>query len=158
MVIGEVKAVRGKIHDYLGMTMDFSERGQVTIDMTAYVKSMIENLSVDLSKMKKVASPWNDNLFKVSQNSPKLNEQRASEFHTMTAQGLFLCKRARPDITPVIAFLTTRVQAPNQEDWTKLMRLMKFLQQTVEDKLTLRSDGSRVLKWGADASFAVHAD
>ena len=35
---------------------------------------------------------------------------------------------------------------------------MKFLQQTVTDRLTLRSDGTRVLKWGADAAFAVHED
>ena len=69
-----------------------------------------------------------------------------------------MCKRARPDIAPIIAYLTTRVREPTESDWKKLERMLKFLQQTVNDRLTLRSDGSRVLKLGADAAFAVHED
>ena len=32
--IGEVKATRGKKHDYLGMTLDYSTNGKVKVDMT----------------------------------------------------------------------------------------------------------------------------
>jgi len=35
----------------------------------------------------------------------------------VTAQGLFDCKKARPDISPVIVYLTTRVQEPYKDDW-----------------------------------------
>ena len=35
---------------------------------------------------------------------------------------------------------------------------MKFLQQTKQDCLALRADGSGSLKWYVDASFAVHPD
>jgi hypothetical protein len=38
------------------------------------------------------------------------------------------------------------------------VRLMKYLQQTVQDCLTLRADGSGDLKWYVDAAFAVHPD
>ena len=38
------------------------------------------------------------------------------------------------------------------------MRLMKWLQQTSKDCLTLQSDGSRTGKWFVDAAFAVHPD
>ena len=31
--IGEVKVTRGKIHEYLGMTLDYTKKGQVSIDM-----------------------------------------------------------------------------------------------------------------------------
>ena len=79
-------------------------------------------------------------------------------FHTVTAQGPFLCKRARPDISPAIAHLTTRVKEPNLDDWQKLVRMVKFLQQTINDRLTLGADGSKQLKWCVDASFAVHPD
>ena len=48
------------------------------------------------------------------------------------AQGLFLTKRGRPDIQTGIAFLCTRVQQPNEEDWEKLMRLMKYMNGTKE--------------------------
>ena len=82
----------------------------------------------------------------------------AEQFHKSTAQGLFLCKRGRPDISPVIAYLTTRVRNPNMDDWMKLTKMMKFLKQTSEDKLTLKADGSRNLKWHIDAAFAIHPD
>jgi hypothetical protein len=39
---GEVAIHRGKIHDYLGMEIDFSKKGKVKIGMTEYVESMLE--------------------------------------------------------------------------------------------------------------------
>ena len=39
---GEVKAMRGKSHDYLDMTFDFNKNGKVKMDMSVYIKWMIE--------------------------------------------------------------------------------------------------------------------
>jgi hypothetical protein len=61
--IGEIKAVRGNKHDYLAMTLDFSIPGVVRVDMTSYVKKMIEDFPEKLSG--KTRCPWNENLFKV---------------------------------------------------------------------------------------------
>ena len=47
---GEVKATRGKVHEYLGMTLDFSDPGKVSINMTDYVASMVDDFSVKLEK------------------------------------------------------------------------------------------------------------
>mgnify|MGYP005863156433 CR=1 FL=1 len=141
------------------MKLDYSVPGQVSINMVDYVKSMLTGFAAHLPKSRAtVASPWNENLFKVQKQSPALPQQQAELFHTVTAQGLFLTKRARPDIAPAIAYLTTRVKAPNRDDWDKLIRMMRFLQQTQEDVLTLRADGSGDQKWHTDASFAVHPD
>ena len=46
------------------------------------------------------------------------------DFHTFMAKGLFLCKRARPDIQTTIEFLTTRVQKPDVDGWKKLRKLL----------------------------------
>jgi hypothetical protein len=35
---------RGKIHDYLGMTLDYSEPGYVKLDMTAYLQKLFEEM------------------------------------------------------------------------------------------------------------------
>ena len=156
--ISEVKATRGKIHDYLGMTLDFSVKGQVSIDMIDYVEKMISEYPDDQLQGSNVASPWNENLFKVDESSPALSERDREQFHNKTAQGLFLCKRARPDISPAIAFFTTRVREPNEDDKRKMTRMIKFLKQTKRDRLTLKADGSRTLHWYVDAAFAVHKD
>ena len=63
-----------------------------------------------------MALPWNENLFKVPHNSAPLEKEQAELFHSMTAQGLFLCKHGCPDIAPAITYLTTWVQRPNQAD------------------------------------------
>ena len=65
-------------------------------------------------------------------------------------------KRARPDTCTAIAFLTTRVRAPDKDDWAKLVHLMKYLRGTRQMPLVLTADGSGILKWWVDASFAVH--
>ena len=155
--LGEVKTTRGKVHDYLGMVLDYRIDGQVGVDMTRYVKSMVTEFPSEWLKGP-VASPWNDNLFQVKEDSPELDSELAKKFHTVTAQGLFLCKRGRPDIAPAIAYLTTRVRKPNKDDWGKLCRLMQFLKQTQDDVLTLSADDTKVHHWHVDASFAVHPD
>jgi hypothetical protein len=71
---------------------------------------------------------------------------------------LFVCKRARPDIQPAITFLTSRVKDPDESDWFKLTKMMQFLKNTLDDVLTLHSDGSGVITWYLDAAFAVHKD
>ena len=48
-----VESTRGKKHDYLGMLVDFTEKGKVMIDMVKYVESMIEDVPVKISKISK---------------------------------------------------------------------------------------------------------
>ena len=155
--IAEVKSTRGKIHDYLGMKLDFSIDGQVTIDMKDNVTTMIESFPKDVLLKGKVASPWTDSLFKVDQKSKLLDKLKLEQFHTTTAQALFLCKRGRPDISPAVAFFTTIVKASTEEDWSKLVWMMQY-DQSRNDVLTLKADDSKKLHWHVDAAFAVHPD
>jgi hypothetical protein len=63
-------------------------------------------------------------------------------FHTFVVISLFLCKHARPDIQPVIAFLATRVQGPNEQDWSKLIKMLAYLNNTRNDVLVLKIDNT----------------
>ena len=152
---GEVTSTRGKSHDYLGMMFDYSQKGKVIIDMTSYMKEMVKEFPEPL--IGTVSSPAPDDLFAEGKGA-LLDKKRAEIFHTFVAKALFACKRARPDIHPTVAVLCTRVKAPNEDDWRKLVRLMKYIKQTADDKLTLRADSCNVIKWYVDASFAVHPD
>jgi hypothetical protein len=155
---GDVKVHRGKVHEYLGMTFDYTTPKVVSIGMTDYIKNMIEESSMNLEKKDKAPTPATEKLFSVDEKSKPLDRAKAEEFHTIVAKGLFACKRARPDIHPAIAFLCTRVKKPTEEDWQKLMRLLKYLNGSRDDKLHLRADSVNVIKWYVDASFAVHPD
>ena len=60
----------------------------------------------------------------VQHDSVPLEKEQAELFHTVTVQGLFLCKCDHPSIAQAIAYLTTQVQKPNHTDWTKLCQLL----------------------------------
>jgi len=100
-----------------------------------------------------VKTPWNDNLLRLRDKSPKLPRSSAERFHTVNDQGLFLCKHGRLDISPAIAYHTTRVRSPNVDDWEKLVRMMQYLKHMKNDRLTLEVGESMVANWHVDASF-----
>jgi hypothetical protein len=125
--------------------------------MTKYIKNMLNDFPVKLRKKDMVKTPAGDNLFNLGTGA-KLDTKRWEICHTFVANGLFLCKRARPDIQQAISVLWTRVKDLNQADWEKLMRHMKYLNGTKGENLTLSADDLRVVKWYVAASFAVHPD
>ena len=84
------------------MTLDYSVPGQVSIDMSHYVKKMVKEFPQENLKGASVASLWNY-LFKAQHDSVPLEKEQAESFHTMTVQGLFLWKHGHQDIAPAIA-------------------------------------------------------
>ena len=156
--VSEVKVNRTKIHDYLGLTLDYSEKGKVKIDMRDYVKGMVSEFDQEDFKGPRVANPASENLFRVDSRSAKLSTERAERFRSFVLKSLFLAKRGRPDVLQATTFLCTRCKVPTVQDWGKLVRKMKFLRQTMEDVLTLSADGSGIVRWYVDAAFAVHDD
>ncbi len=163
-----MKAHRGKTHKYLGMSIDFGHDNQCRITMVDYVdeiiatydKALVE-LDDGFSAVKKnnnqartSAAP--DDLFVVDKDAEKLSEESSIAFHHLVAKTLYVSKRARPDVSTATAFLTTRVRDPDINDWRKLSHLMEYLRVDRLRPLILSTDGSGVLMWYVDASFAVH--
>ena len=139
------------------MTLDFSVRGQVKVSMFEYVEEILAAFDKAEPKgagTKSSAAP--ENLFTVDEDCEKLLPERIVVFHNLVAKTLYATKRARPDTCTATAFLTTRVRAPDKNDWTKLSHMMKYLRGTRKMPLILSANGSGILKWWADAAFAVH--
>jgi hypothetical protein len=154
---GAMTVSRGKIHKYLGMTLDYTVCCQVKITMFDYVNKILtafDKAEPKVGDMKTSAAP--DSLFKVDESCAKLAQNKAVEFHSMVAKTLYATKRARPDICTAIAFLTTRVRKTDKDDWTKLVHLMRYIRGTRTMPLILSANGSGIFKWWVDASFTVH--
>ena len=97
-----------------------------------------------------------DDLFVVNEDAEKLSEEGSTAFHHLVAKTLYVSKRARPDVSTAIAFLTTRVRAPDVDDWRKLSHMMEYLRVDRLRPLIMSANGSGVLMWYVDASFATH--
>ena len=85
------------------MTLDYSVKGQVTIDMVDYVEKMIEEFNHNITSKSRVHTPATEKIFTVNA-SPLLDKEKAEEFHTFVAKALFVAKRARPDAQVAVAF------------------------------------------------------
>ncbi len=154
---GAMVVSRGKIHKYLGMTLDFTVSGQVKLSMFDYIEEVLTAFAKAEPKgagTKSSAAP--DNLFTVNEDCEKLPSDKIVEFHNIVAKTLYATKRARPDTCTAISFLTTRVREPDKDDWKKLTHLMRYIRGTRKMPLILSADGTHILKWWVDASFAVH--
>jgi hypothetical protein len=153
--LGVVKAVRGHVHDYLGMTFDFSKPGVVEVSMLDYIEKMIEEFPYPIKGKKSYPAP--EDLFAEGKGDV-IEEKRRIVFHRWVAKSLFSGKRARMDTQTATSLLCSRVKGPKEDDWRKLIHLLEYLNATRGDVLTLSADDLSVVKWYVDASFAVHPD
>jgi Reverse transcriptase (RNA-dependent DNA polymerase) len=147
---------RDQVHEYLGMRFDFTERGAVTVDMSDYVKAVIADMPQDM--IGKAVTPAANHLFDIRENSVPIEKEKADAFHKTVMQLQYLSQRARPDIRTAVSFLCKRLSAPDLDNYKKLTRVMRYLQSTIYLKLKLESDGSGIIRWWVDASYAVHPD
>ncbi len=147
----------GTVHDYLGMTFDYSFDKKVQINMWDYIKKVIGEFPEKITGV--CATPASDYLFKVRENGTKLNEELAEAFHHTVYQLLFAASRARHDIQTAVSFLTTQVKDPDKDDWGKLVRVLKYLNGTWFMKLILSADEINfTIHWYIDGSCQVHED
>ena len=116
VVTGKLKRCSGKRLEYLGMVLDFLVEGQVSFEMEDYVVKIVKEFEEFYGQVDVVSTPAPAHLFDTQEDCPKLEEKKAQMFHHMTAKALYICKRARPDIQTAVAFLSTRVKSPDEDD------------------------------------------
>ena len=69
-----------------------------------------------------------------------MSKKASERFHSTVAKLLYAAKRVRIDILTATTALTTRVQAPNEADMEKLVRIIRYLKSSKDVKLKLRCD------------------
>ena len=82
---------RGKVHTYVGMTLDFTESKIVKVTMFAYIDEIVqawdkacsefEDGYVVVSGCKRIATAAPNNLFEVDEDAMKLDQAKAKAFH-----------------------------------------------------------------------------
>lgn len=100
------------------MTLEFSKARTLTVGMDAYIAKIINEFPEEIMGVS--LTPATDHLYQIRNpaKSKPLSENRAIAFHHTIAQELlFASTRARRDIQVAVAFLTTCVKAPNEDDW-----------------------------------------
>jgi hypothetical protein len=69
----------GKIHDHLGMTLDYSMPGKVTFTMHDYIKNLLDEVPADMECT--AITPVVNNSFTINDNAEKLDSTKSDEFY-----------------------------------------------------------------------------
>jgi len=91
--------------------------------MIKYLKKILEEFPEDVKSTS--ASPAVDHMFHVREENQALPEEQDIQCHHSVAQLLFMSSRSCRDIQLAVSFLTTWVNAPDEDDWGKPKRVMK---------------------------------
>lgn len=154
--LGELTIRRGRVHEYLGMFLDFSQPNVVHVTIEKMIRQLISEWKVSKNRN----SPAKPELFSVDDDSSELNEDLAKKLHRGIAQLLYLSTHVRPDVLCATIFLTSRVQRLTQQDLSKFMDILSYLNYTISLGIMLGGDSNNQLRIYAyaDASFGVHED
>ncbi len=89
---GVMKVHRGKVHKYLGMSLDFSHKGQCHVIMYDYLDGIRQAFDAALEQhgdgftpvtKQRFKTPAPDNLFVGNEDCDKFSEAVSADFHTM---------------------------------------------------------------------------
>ena len=95
------------------------------------------------------STPAADYLFEVrdKKEAKKLPEEKSVQFHYVVAQLLFIYNQACHDIQTAVAFLSMRVKSPDEDNWCKLKRVIKYLNVTRNLELRLMVNSTGSIQW-----------
>ena len=153
---GKLEIQKGKALEFLGLTLDYRVRGVCKVGAETYIKKVITSFDREIKGKAKTSAA--DGLFHVREDAVPLPEGKRKNFHSVFALLLWIGAMARPDILVPISFLGKRTTKADEDDAVKLGRVLSYLRETLNLRLTLGADNLQVIKWWADSSFAIHPD
>ena len=155
--VGKMVDSRGDTPVFLGMLIKFRrEDNTFSIDMSEYVKEVITDFPENVRAS--AVSPARRDLFLIEEASSLLSRERSDIFHSLAMKLMYICQRGRVDVQTAVAFLSTRVSKSTEQDWSKLRRVVEFLNGTTDDVMILGADSLDKMDTFVDVSFAVHHD
>ena len=150
----------GQVHDYIGIDLDYSTKGDVNNGIIKYLQNVADKFPEPILGTEKL--PAGEHMLQVRKDTDHLKryleETRAVQFHRVVSQLLFVSSHECRDIQTTISFLTSCVKKTDEDDWGNLVQCMKYLKGTKYMQLTLMVDTMYIIKWWVDESHHNHMD
>lgn len=123
--------------------------------MREYHKEAINEFGESVGKS--AVLPATAKLFEIL-DSPELGHERRELLHSITAKLLYVSQQCRMDIQLAIAFLCSCVSCSTEEDWSKLKRVLTYINGLLDEYRFIGADNISKMKTWINASYAVHQD
>ena len=93
--------------------------------MDGYIERVIKDLPMKIIRNDTDLTPSRNDIFE-KDSIKSLGKKETEEFHTSVARGMFVAKRAIPDIHQTVAVSSTRFKEPNETDWKELVIMIEY--------------------------------
>ena len=104
------------------MTFDYTRKGQVMIHMYQYIEEILAIVPMRYREGVGNAIPAPNNLYEVRNKEVEevemLTQEEKEDYHTLTAQLLYLSKRARSDLQMSVAWSESSAPTRHRFVWT----------------------------------------
>ena len=133
---GKMTVRRGRVHEFLGMVIDYSDPGVAHILMKSYLlKEAIRESQLGITCS--ATTPAQKNLFDVDPALTSLDPRNAILFRSIVCKLLYVARYGRPDLLTAVCFLATCVSQPVEQDERKLQRLLEYIHGSIDLTLTI---------------------
>ena len=108
---------QGNIHNYIQMTLDYTEGGTVKVSIIDYINEITAEFNKADQRghgINTIAAP--EDLYKVDEDYDKLSTDKANMFHNLAEKTLYTTNQARPYTCELVAFITTIIRETNKDD------------------------------------------
>ena len=105
--------------------------------MKKYTDKIIEEFTSmeEVNNMNILKTTSEEYLFMVNHNGTNMDVEKSDVFHNIISKALLMCKREISYIQLTVPLLFTRVKVPDEDNWKNLLRMIKYIQETLDDKL-----------------------
>ncbi len=138
----------------LGMGVYQNEKGTV-LEQQAYLESILDELGYADAKPR--GTPWN--AYQIDKENKLDSAWTILYRRAVVGQLMYLANVTRPDVSFTVNRLASNMQEPNEGDWERVKRVLKYLKGTKDMNIIYNKQNSGArqmeLKTYVDASFAA---
>jgi hypothetical protein len=152
----DVNVAQEKVISYLGMTIKTNPDKSIKVSQEGYITKILTEYGY-LNLKKPPSTPATANLQVHDEESPKADK---TKYLSLVMALMYLARFTRPDILHTVSYLASRSSNPTQEDYQKLIRVVKYLSGTKDIGLVFSKtkSGKFIPEIWCDASHAGHPD
>lgn len=148
----EIKRM-GNVRYYIGLEIDRDKFGNFNLKQESYINKVIGEFQ--MSDAKPSDYPLDPGYGKSKMQDDFLLNNK--QYQKLIGCLLYVAINSRPDIAASVSILSRKVCQPSKEDWVEAKRVLRYLKNTANFKLSLSVEKyqGNVVKAYADADWAA---
>ena len=132
----------GRATWFLGIHIDQSTPGKITLDQSKYIKDFLQSLNLPFSRP--ISTPLDNHYPRLlsSAPDPTYTPPVSCSYNTIVGKLMYAMVGTRPDLCTAVGILSRYLQAPTNIHWEMALRVLQYLSGTINHGISFQSTGN----------------